>query len=77
MVADVAPQMQQAWNTAASGGNAGQDQYNAAQAGFLGVMGQAPQQVGAALDQSLQPFMNPYTQSVIDKTLPVMQQRTR
>jgi hypothetical protein len=30
MVADPGAQMQQAWNTAAAGGNAGQDQYNAA-----------------------------------------------
>ena len=75
MVADVAPQTQQSWNTAASGANAGQDQYNASQAGFLGVLGQAPQQVGAPSQQSLQGFMNPYTQSVINATLPIMQQQ--
>ena len=110
MVADVSPQMQQSWNTAATGGNAGQDQYNAAQAGLLGVMGQAPQQVTpqtlAALGQGSSglggmqspygpgtapglyggnsapgasngyaPYMNPYTQSVINATLPIMQQQ--
>jgi hypothetical protein len=76
MVADVAPQTQQAWNTAASGGNAGQQQYNAAQAGYLGVMGQQPQQVtpGQLSSTNLQPYMNPYTQSVINATLPIMQQ---
>ena len=77
MVADVSPQMQQSWNTAATGGNAGQDQYNAAQAGLLGVMGQQPQQVtaGQLSNTNLQPYMNPYTQSVINSTLPVMQQQ--
>ena len=77
LVADVAPQTQQSWNTAAQGGNAGQDQYNAAQAGYLGVMGQAPQQVSAGQlsNTNLQPYMNPYTQSVINNTLPLMQQQ--
>jgi hypothetical protein len=77
MVADVAPQMQQSWNTAASGGNAGADQYAASQAGYQGVLGQAPQQVTAAQlsQQNLQPYMNPYTQSVINKTMPIMQQQ--
>jgi hypothetical protein len=76
MVANPGAQMQQAWNTAAAGGNAGQDQYNAAQAGYLGVMGQTPQNVtaGQLSSTNLQPYMNPYTQNVIDKTLPVMQQ---
>jgi endosialidase-like protein len=76
MVADPGDQMQQAWNTAASGGNAGQDQYNAAQAGYLGVMGQTPQNVtaGQLSSTNLQPYMNPYTQNVINTTLPVMQQ---
>ena len=120
MIADVSPQMQQAWNTAATGGSAGQDQYNASQAGYLGVLGQAAPQAATApwvapaygtlaapvtaaqantaqaaaaqqaalaaatkaskanLSQlsntNLQPYMNPYTQNVIDKTLPIMQQ---
>jgi hypothetical protein len=75
-VAGVAPQMQQAWNTAASGANAGADQYNAAQAGMLGVMGQQPQQItpGQLSSTNLQPYMNPYTQNVINQTLPIMQQ---
>jgi hypothetical protein len=76
MVADPGAQMQQAWNTAAQGGNAGQDQYNASQAGYLGVMGQTPQQVtpGQLSSTNLQPYMNPYTSSVINSTLPIMQQ---
>jgi hypothetical protein len=76
MVADPGAQMQQAWNTAAAGGNAGQDQYNSAQAGYLGVMGQTPQNVtaGQLSSTNLAPYMNPYTQSVINSTLPVMQQ---
>jgi hypothetical protein len=76
LVADPGAQMQQAWNSAAAGGNAGQDQYNGAQAGYLGVMGQTPQQVtpGQLSSTNLQPYMNPYTQSVINATLPVMQQ---
>jgi hypothetical protein len=76
MVADPGAQMQQAWNTAASGSNSGQDQYNAAQAGYLGVMGQTPQNVtaGQLSSTNLAPYMNPYTQSVINSTLPVMQQ---
>jgi hypothetical protein len=76
MVAGVGPQMQQAWNTAAGGANAGADQYSAAQAGMLGVMGQQPQQVtpGQLSSTNLSPYMNPYTQSVINQTLPIMQQ---
>jgi hypothetical protein len=76
MVADPGAQMQQAWNTAAAGGNAGQDQYDASQAGYLGVMGQTPQNVtaGQLSSTNLAPYMNPYTQSVINTTLPVMQQ---
>jgi hypothetical protein len=76
-VAGVAPQMQQAWNTAASGANAGADQYNASQAAYLGVLGQQPQQVtpGQLSSTNLQPYMNPYTQNVINSTLPIMQQQ--
>ena len=76
LVADVSPQMQQSWNTAAQGGNAGADQYNASQAAYLGVLGQQPQQVNAGQLSStnLSPYMNPYTQSVINSTLPIMQQ---
>jgi hypothetical protein len=76
MVADPGAQMQQAWNTAASGANAGQDQYDASQAGYLGVMGQTPQNVSAGQLSStnLSPYMNPYTSSVINATLPIMQQ---
>lgn len=76
LVAGVAPQTQQSWNTAAQGANAGADQYAASQAGYLGVMGQQPQQVtaGQLSNTNLQPYMNPYTQNVINSTLPIMQQ---
>ena len=40
LVAGVSPQMQQSWNTAATGGSAGAPQYNASQAGYMGVLGQ-------------------------------------
>ena len=77
MVADVGPQTQQAWNTAATGGSAGQDQYNAAQAGFLTAAGTPATQVTpqTLAGTNLQPYMNPYTQDVINKTLPLMQQQ--
>ena len=42
MVPDVSPQMQQSWNTAATAGNAGVPQLNAATAGFIGALGQTP-----------------------------------
>ena len=120
MVADVAPQTQQAWNVAANSGNVGADQYNAATAGYLGAIGQAPmnltsywagkapatvaqqgalanptkaatagaaQQAAASRDvtastadlsqlakTNLGAYMNPYTQDVINKTLPIMNQ---
>lgn len=91
MVADVSPQMQQAWNLAATGGNAGADQYNASQAAYMGVLANKPQQVKAGFvtpttisaDQvkaqqlantNLAPYMDPYTQSVINATLPILQQ---
>ena len=77
LVAGVAPQTQQAWNTAAQGGNAGADQYGASQAGYLGVMGQQPQQVtaGQLSSTNLQPYESPFTQDVINRTLPIMQQQ--
>ena len=93
MVADTAPQTQQAWNLAANSGNVGQDAQSAAQAGYLNTLGQTPQQVSTGTTQqvtnpgnassvnaaqlsntNLQPYMNPYTQNVINATLPIMQQ---
>ena len=76
MVADTAPQMQQAWDLAANSGNVGQQQYNAANAGYLGTLGTTPQQVNpqTLAKTNLNPYMNPYTQDVINKTLPIMQQ---
>jgi hypothetical protein len=76
-VADIGPQTQQAWNLAASSGGAGADQYNASQAGFLTAAGTPATQVNAQslANANLQPYMNPYTQSVINSTLPLMQQQ--
>jgi hypothetical protein len=76
MVADVSPQMQQAWNLAANSGNVGQGAQNAAQAGFMTAENYQPQQVDPSqiANTNLQPYENPYTQDVINKTLPIMQQ---
>jgi hypothetical protein len=76
LVPDVSPQMQQAWNTAATGANAGTEQFQGAEAGLLGALGQTPASVNPAQLSStnLQPYMNPYTSSVINQTLPIMQQ---
>jgi len=76
-VADVAPQTQQAWNLAATSGGAGADQYNASQAGYLTAAGTPATQVTpqSLASTNLQPYMNPYTQSVINSTLPLMQQQ--
>jgi hypothetical protein len=77
MTPDIAPQMQQAWNTAASSGNAGLPQLNAATAGFVGALGQTPANVtaGQLANADLSKYENPYTQDVINKTLPIMQQQ--
>ena len=77
MVPDVSPQMQQAWNTSATAGNAGLPQFNAATAGFAGALGQTPMSVDPQTlsGADLSKYMNPYTQDVIDKTLPIMQQQ--
>ena len=80
MVPDTSDQMQQAWNTAATAGNAGVPQLNAATAGFAGALGQTPMSVtnpgnanavtaGNVGDTDLQKYMNPYTQSVINSSL--------
>ena len=76
-VADIGPQTQQAWNLAAQSGNAGADQYNASQAGYLTAAGTPATQVTpqTLAGTNLQPYMNPYTQDVINATLPLMQQQ--
>ena len=76
-VADVAPQTQQAWNLAATSGGAGADQYNASQAAYLTAAGTPATQVNAQslAGTNLQPYMSPFTQSVINSTLPLMQQQ--
>lgn len=78
-VADVGPQMQQAWNLAAGSGAAGADQYNAAQAGYLTAAGYQPNQVNpqTLAGTNLQPYMSPFTQNVIDASLPLIQQQTK
>src|SRR4249919_2528256 len=77
LVPDTSSQTQQSWNTAANSGAVGKDQYGGATAGFLGALGQNPQAVNAGqlASTNLDPYMNPYTQQVIDKTLPLMQQQ--
>ena len=76
MVADTAPQTQQAWDLAASSGNVGQSAFQGGQAGFMGALAQQPQAVtaGQLSNTDLQPYMNPFTQSVINTSLPIMQQ---
>jgi hypothetical protein len=76
-VADVGPQTQQAWNLAATSGGAGADQYNASQAAYLTAAGTPATQVTpqTLAGTNLQPYMDPYTQSVINSTLPIMQQQ--
>ena len=85
MVADISPQTQQAWDLSASSGNVGQDQYGASQAGYLNSLGQKPMsvtnpgnanmiQAGQLSNTNLDPYMNPYTKSVIDTTMPIYQQ---
>ena len=76
-VADIGPQTQQAWNLAATSGGAGADQYNASQAAYLTAAGTPATQVTpqSLATTNLQPYMNPFTQNVIDATLPLMQQQ--
>ena len=76
-VADIGPQTQQAWNLAATSGAAGADQYNAAQAGYLTAAGTPATQVTPQTlsGTNLSSYENPYTQSVINATLPIMQQQ--
>ena len=76
MVADTAPQTQQAWDLAASSGNVGQSAFQGGQAGFMGALAQQPQAVtaGQLSNTDLQPYMNPFTQDVINTSLPIMQQ---
>ena len=76
MVADTSPQTQQSYNVAANSGNVGADQYDASTAGYLGALAQTPQAVNpqTLASTDLSPYMNPYTQSVINATLPGMQQ---
>ena len=74
MVADTSPQTQQSWNVAANSGNVGADQYNGATAGYLGALAQTPSQVTpqTLAGTDLSPYMNPYTQDVINATMPGM-----
>ena len=76
MVANTAPQTQQAWDLAASTGNVGKAAFQGGQAGFMGALAQQPQSVtaGQLANTDLQPYMNPFTQSVINSSLPIMQQ---
>jgi Chaperone of endosialidase len=77
MTPDISDQLQQSWNTAATAGNAGVPQFNAATAGFAGALGQTPMTVTpqSLAKTSLQPYMDPFTQDVINTSLPIMQQQ--
>jgi hypothetical protein len=76
-VADVGPQMQQAWNLAAGSGGAGADQYNASQAAYLTAAGTPATQANAQTlaGSNLSGYMNPYTQQVIDSSNRLLQQQ--
>ena len=74
LVAGVSPQMQQAWNLAANSGSVGQGAQSAGQAALMSGANYTPQQVGAPTSSQLAGYMNPFTQSVINATLPIMQQ---
>ena len=76
MVADTAPQTQQAWDLASSSGNVGLAAYQGGQAGFMGALAQSPSAVtaGQLSNTNLDPYMNPYTKDVINASLPIMQQ---
>ena len=77
MTPNVSQQLQQSWNTAATAGNAGLPQINAATAGFTGALGQTPSSIlpQTLAGANLQQYENPYTQNVINATLPIMQQQ--
>ena len=74
LVAGVSPQMQQAWNLAGNSGSVGQGAQSAGQAALMSGAGYTPQQVSAPTSSQLAGYMNPFTQSVINATLPIMQQ---
>jgi len=76
-VADIGPQTQQAWNLAAQSGGAGADQYNASQAGYLTAAGTPATQVTpqSLAGTNLQPYMDPFTSSVINASMPIYQQQ--
>jgi hypothetical protein len=77
MVADVAPQQQQSWDYAANSGQVGKPMLDASMAGYLGSIGQTPATVTpqTLAGTNLKPYMDPYTDEVINKTLPLMQQQ--
>ena len=74
LVAGVSPQMQQAWNLAGNSGSVGQGAQSAGQAALMSGAGYTPQQVSAPTSSQLAGYMNPFTSSVINATLPIMQQ---
>ena len=77
MVADASPQTQQAWNLAATSGQAGQPQYQESEAGLLNAMGQGPLTAtpGALATSNLSPYLNQFTNQVINTALPIYQQQ--
>lgn len=63
LVADTAPQTQQAWNLAANSGNVGLGSQNAAQAGYLNTLASTPQ-------QNIAYHINPATPTVAAQAAP-------
>lgn len=76
MVADVAPQTQQFWNTAAQAPGVSSAANTGATAGFLNSLGSTPQSITpqTLAGTDLSKYMNPYTNDVIDTTKAQMQQ---
>ena len=80
MVADTSPQTQQSYNVAANSGNVERSRsvYSPRAQLSRRALRQTPQAVNpqTLASTDLSPYMNPYTQDVINATLPLMQQQT-
>jgi hypothetical protein len=76
-VAGVSSGTQQAWDTAANSGATGQPDYNAAEAGYANVGGSGPSYVtpGMLANTDLAPYMNPYTNDVVNTSLAALNQQ--
>lgn len=76
-VAGVAPATQQAWNLMQNAGSAGAADYSGAEGAYAGVAGQGPSYVtpGMLANTDLSPYMNPYTNAVVDTSLKALDQQ--